>query len=396
MILEGTMAVRRLLALTGVIVLAGLHASAQATPAAEAAPTQQTAAPANTVATTTVAETTPPQQAVAPVNTVVATTSTATADGSAADVPPAPKTVAAATEKKSKGKKDVYTGPNTIVELPATPMIDEQGMQRLDPDGKPMWNLPVKQQRDKKGHPLFDENGKPVFQTKNDLGYDEHGKKIKVVKEKEPKKIPVAVARGTMTVDGMTGKAALNYDIADLKYMYLYAPGIGVAIVSNEPFPGAVEQKNAFNVKTLTVTIGEHTLQLASEKNLLGKKPESAYVMVDRSFTLPSKFPVMGYGTVRKAPYQWPGSKQNNKESDIADYAPPPPTNLLPTQLLSPCPAGQMRNPGPPVLPGQTAPVQPCVPIKAAVQTPSKTVASSADAKKTTDANKSATGQPTN
>ena len=23
----------------------------------------------------------------------------------------------------------------------------------------------------------------------------------------------------------MTGKAALNYDIADLKYIYLYAPG---------------------------------------------------------------------------------------------------------------------------------------------------------------------------
>ena len=375
------MTVRRVLALTGVIVLAGWQANAQTTTVAETAQTQQAVPPVN-----------------ATVNAVATTATTTPAAGAPADVPPLSKRVVAETDKKSKGKskKEVYTGPYTIVELPPTPMLDEQGMQRLDPDGKPMWNAPVKQQRDKKGHPLFDENGKPVFQTKNDLGYDEHGKKIKVVKEKEPKKIPVAVARSTMTVDGMTGKAALNYDIADLKYMYLYAPGIGVAIVSNEPFPGAVEQKNAFNVKTLTVTIGEHTLQLASEKNLLGKKPESAYVMVDRSFTLPSKFPVMGYGTVRKAPYQWPGSKQNNKESDIADYAPPPPTNLLPTQLLSPCPAGQMRNPGPPVLPGQTAPVQPCVPIKAAVQTPSKTVASSADAKKTTDANKSATGQPTN
>ena len=189
-----------------------------------------------------------------------------------------PKTLEAAKEKKSKGKskKDVYTGPNTIVVLPPTPMLDEQGMQRLDPDGKPMWNPPVKQQRDKKGHPLFDDNGKPVFQTKNDLGYDENGKKIKVQKEKQPKMIPVSVSRGTMTVDGMTGKAALNYDIADLKYIYLYAPGIGVAIVSSEPFPGAVEQKKAFNMNTLTVTIGEHTLQMASEKNLLGKKPESA------------------------------------------------------------------------------------------------------------------------
>ena len=381
------MAVRRLLALTGAIVLAGWQANAQQAPAAEATPAQQTA-PAN--ATTAVAEAAPAQQAV-PVNAVTSPPPAGAA--AAADVPPAPKTADAAKEKKGKGKKDVYTGPNTIVELPATPMLDEQGMQRLDPDGKPMWNPPVKQQRDKHGHPLFDENGKPVFQTKNDMGYDEHGKKIKVTKKKEPKKIPVSVARGTMTVDGMTGKAALNYDIADLKYIYLYAPGIGVAIVSNEPFQGAVEQKNAFNQRTLTVTIGEHTLQLASEKPLLGKKSESAYVMVDRSFTLPSRFPVMGYGTVRKAPYQWPGSKQNGKEADIADYAPPPPADLLPTQLLSPCPAGQMRKPAPAVLPGQTAPIQPCVPIKAATASPQHSVAVQSPTATSTEAKAGSNGE---
>jgi hypothetical protein len=262
-------------------------------------------------------------------------------------------------------------------------MLDEQGIQRLDPDGKPMWNPPVKQQRDKHGHPLFEENGKPVFQTATELGYDEHGKKIKLKKEKEPKKIPVSIARGTMTVDGMTGKAALNYDIADLKYIYLYAPGIGVAVVSNEPFPGAVEQKHAFTNSTLTVTVGEHTLQLASDKNLLGKKPESAFVLIDRGFTLPSKFPVMGYGTLRKPPYQWPGSKRNTKEADVADFAPPPPPDLLPKELLAPCPAGQMRKPAAQALPGQTTAVQPCVPIKAAPAPPAKTVASTGTVKGT-------------
>ncbi|HEY4010332.1 MAG TPA: hypothetical protein VGM11_09300 [Acidobacteriaceae bacterium] len=335
------MAVRTLLVLTGAIVLSGALAKAQSPSVSEAAVAPQTVALA----------TGPSDSAAVP---------------SAADVPPAPKPKPEESGKGKKGKKDVYTGPNTIVELPATPMLDEQGMQRLDPDGKPMWNAPIKQQRDKKGHPLFDENGKPIFQTKNELGYDEHGKKIKVAKEKEPKKIPVSVTRGTMTVDGMTGKAALNYDIADLKYIYLYAPGIGVAVVSNEPFPGAVEQKNAFTNNTLTVTIGDHILQLASEKNLLGKKPQSAYVLMDRTFTLPSRFPVMGYGTLRKAPYQWPGAKPNGHEADVAAFAPPPPADLLPKQLLSPCPAGQMRKPGPAVLPGQTAPPQPCVPIKPA------------------------------
>lgn len=350
------MALRRFLALTGAIVLAGWQAKAQGPALPDSAPAQQavaaaTTGPAEKISTAAPAASTP------------ATAQPATAG--AADIPPAPEPKVEAKEKKVKGKKDVYTGPNTIVELPPTPMLDEQGMQRLDPDGKPMWNPPVKQQRDKHGHPLFDDNGKPVFQTKTELGYDEHGKKIKVQKEKEPKKIPVSIVRGTMTVDGMTGKAAMNYDITDLKYIYLYAPGIGVAVVSSEPFTGAVEQKGAFTGNTLTVNVGEHTLQLASEKNLLGKKPESAYVLLDRTFTLPSMFPVMGYGTLRKAPYQWPGSKQNSKEADVADYAPPPPADLLPKQALAPCPAGQMRKGTAPTLPGQTATTPPCVPIKA-------------------------------
>ena len=92
-----------------------------------------------------------------------------------------PSQAAAATASVEKGKKkgeQEYTGPTTVVELPPTPMLDEEGKQRQDPDGKLMFNPPVKQQRDKKGHPLFDAEGKPVRQTKDNLGYDENGKKL--------------------------------------------------------------------------------------------------------------------------------------------------------------------------------------------------------------------------
>lgn len=251
-----------------------------------------------------------------------------------------------------------------MIVLPPTPMLDEEGRQRLDPDAKPMFNPPVRQQRDKKGHPLFDDKGKPVFQTKDELGYDEAGHKIHTVKEKPPKMTPVAISGGTFTVDGVIGKAALNYDIADLKYIYLYAPGIGITVISNLPFPGAKEQKEAFNDRTLTVTVGEHTLQVGSEKRLLqDKKPESAYVLVDRDTMLPSKFPVMGYGPIRKPPYAWPGSKLGPVRTGTI-VPPPPPPNLRPTLALAPCPAGQMRQAGGGTeLPGQAAPVPPCVPI---------------------------------
>ena len=292
----------------------------------------------------------------------------ATPQTSAAPAPvEAPDAKAPAAAKKPE-KKGEYTGPTTVVELAPTPMLDEEGKQRVDPDGKLMFNEPVRQPRDKKGHPVFDDKGKPVFQTATDLGYDEHGKKIKLKKEKEPKKVPMTISAGTYTVDGVIGKAALNYDIADLKYVYLYAPGIGIVVVSNEAFPGAKEQPKAFDTQTLTVTVDGHSLQLASDKPLMGKKkkPESAFVVVDRDFELPSKFPVMGYGDIRKPPYAWPGAKQNPKFAG-AVKPPPIPVDLRPTLLLAPCPSGQMRKPAPKVLPGEVAPAQPCIPIPKAV-----------------------------
>jgi hypothetical protein len=272
-------------------------------------------------------------------------------------------TTPAKTVALSKPSKKVeYTGPTNVIVLAPTPMLDEEGKQRMDPDGKLMFNPPVSQQRDKKGHPLFDEQGKPVFQTATELGYDEHGHHLKVQKEKPPKMTPVIISRGTFTVDGMIGKAELNYDIADLKFIYLYAPFIGTVVVSNVPFPGAKEEPTAFNDTTLTVTVGDHILQVASDKRLLGKKPEAAYVLLDREFKLPSKYPVVGYGTVTKAPYMWPGGRPNALLATT--FTPPPtPENLRPVMLLAPCPTGEMRKAAPPVLPGQVAPEQPCVPI---------------------------------
>lgn len=292
-----------------------------------------------------------------PQNTPPAATTDAPRPSPSAAVPPTPV--------KGKKGEQVYTGPTTLVQLPPTPMLDEEGKQRQDPDGKLMWNPPVKQQRDKKGHPLFDLKGQPVMQTKDNLGYDENGKKLHPVKEKPPKTVAVSISRGILTVDGLTGKAALNYEIKDLKYIYFYVPGIGTTVVSNDPFPGAVEQKHAFDDKTLTVNIGEHVIQLSSDNRLLGKVPESAFVLVDKYFTVPTKFPVMGYGPIRVAPYAWPGSKVNEDLKGSIE-APPLPADLRPTLLLQPCPPGQMRPTGPTVLPGQTVAPQPCMPIATA------------------------------
>jgi hypothetical protein len=265
-------------------------------------------------------------------------------------------------EEEHKLKKEPYSGPTEIVVLAPTPMLDSTGQQELDPDGKPMFNLPVKQLRDKKGHPVFDAKGKPVFQTAKDLGYDEHGKKVRSAKEKKEKTIPVHIARGTFSVDGVVGKAALNYDIPDLKYIYLYVPGMGVAVVSTAPFAGAKEEKAAFNLNILSVSVGTHKLELASDNTFLGKKPESAYVKIDRSYTMDSMFPVVGYGTLRVAPYVWPGAKE---QTILAGTVEPPPLlkGLQPKLLVLPCPKGQVRAIATRAQEGQPAPTSPCVPI---------------------------------
>jgi hypothetical protein len=275
-------------------------------------------------------------------------------------VPPLTGPAKTARTSAPRKQKEVYSGPNTVVVLPPTPMLDVEGKQIIDPDGKPVFNTPVQQIRDKKGHPVFDDKGKPVFQTASNLGYNEKGKKIVAKKVKPPKMTPVSIAAGILTVDGWTGKARLNYDIADLKFLYIYAPGIGTVIVSKDAFPGAKEQPKAFDDKTLTITVEGHPIQLYSEKRLLGKQPVSAWVAVDRTFALNEKFPVFGYGPISRAPYAWPGSKDVVAKQD---FLPPDlPKDLQPTQRLSACPAGMMR---PASIPGQTVD-QPCVPIRTA------------------------------
>lgn len=389
------MRIRRILSLifasTSLLLLGQIAAAQDATPAPTAAPTTQASEPAavpaatpaavpaaepaaQTVAPAAAAE--PTAQAVAPAAEPAVPAATPASEPAAAIATPVtpaaqPAVSSGATPAKTvslskTSKKAEYTGPTNVIVLAPTPMLDEEGKQRMDPDGKLMFNPPVSQQRDKKGHPLFDEQGKPVFQTATELGYDEHGHKLHVKKEKPPKMTPVSISRGTFTVDGMIGKAELNYDIADLKFIYLYAPSIGTVVVSNEPFPGAKEEPTAFNDTTLTVTVGDHILQVASDKRLLGKKPEAAYVLLDREFKLPSKYPVVGYGTVTKAPYMWPGGRPNALLATT--FTPPPtPENLRPVMLLQPCPAGEMRKAAPPVLPGEVAPEQPCIPIPKAL-----------------------------
>lgn len=183
-------------------------------------------------------------------------------------------------------------------------------------------------------------------------------KKPKLKKEKKPKLVHVKIERGTMTVDGYTGKAALNYDIADLHYLYMYVPGSGTVVVARAKFAGATEQKDAFHGSALTINSAGHVVELVSEKPLLSKKAESAWVKLDPAFSLRSNYPVFGYGDVAAAPYAWPGALHVGQEKGVAD-APPLPASVLPALAPKPVPVKLSTAAAPPTAKAEPQPAAP-------------------------------------
>lgn len=162
--------------------------------------------------------------------------------------------------------------------------------------------------------------------------------KFKGKKGKQPKQTPLDIVQGTLTVDGWTGKARMNYDIANLKYLFVWAPGVGTVVISNGWFAQSDIQLNAFTGNTLTVAVKGHTIQIASDKRMLGKKPVSAFVYLDKNYQFPSAFPVMGYGDTPLPPYAWPGATSLQIAKAGVVVPPPLPVDLRPVLAPPGCP----------------------------------------------------------
>jgi hypothetical protein len=151
-------------------------------------------------------------------------------------------------------------------------------------------------------------------------------KKEKEKKEKPPKVVPLTIVHGVLTVDGWTAKADLNYAIPDMKFLYVWVPGTGTYVISNREFPGATEVENGFDGTTLTVTANKHKVQVVSDKPLLQKKKESAFVAVDAGYKDPARAPRLGYGETSIAPYAYPGALVNTGTAEAV----PVPASMRP------------------------------------------------------------------
>lgn len=153
-------------------------------------------------------------------------------------------------------------------------------------------------------------------------------------KNKKPEHTPRAmdahIVSGTLTVDGMIAKARLNYDVRN-SYIYLFVPGTGTVVVAQEKFDKAEKQEKAFRGDSLIVQAGGHLIELASQEQIASGKGRDAWVYLDKTYQYPDqRYPVVGFGDTRNAPYNWPGSKPSPAVETGRNNAPPIPRNLLP------------------------------------------------------------------
>lgn len=114
---------------------------------------------------------------------------------------------------------------------------------------------------------------------------------------------PLTIQHGVLTVDGLTVRTGLSLRVADMRYMYVYVPGVGTTLISERPFGGALEQRSAFHGRTLTVSSGGNRLQLTSAKRMRGS--HSAYVRFDGGVVAGVRRPMVGFGRAALAPAVW-------------------------------------------------------------------------------------------
>lgn len=160
--------------------------------------------------------------------------------------------------------------------------------------------------------------------------------KVAVPKHGAEKLLYGKVRDGVYTVDGMVAKVQLNYDVNGVRFLYMFVPGIGTAVISATADPEAVVTEARLEGNDLSFSAGDHHymlsgIALANEK---GAPPQHLYVKLDRTAWKLSRRPMVGFGDAGQVPYQWPGAlaaAPASAQPEESQVIPPVPVSLLPS-----------------------------------------------------------------
>lgn len=163
-------------------------------------------------------------------------------------------------------------------------------------------------------------------------------KDAKVHKEKvtakSAKPFDTEIREGVLTVDGMTAKVQLNYDVKNQNFLYIFMPGDGVAVISLSPLPNSLADPGGIDGNTLTFNADGHAFALTSTTPLVDKGRHDVWISMDRTSPNLARAPMMGYGMTQRGPYHWPGALPEPAHT-ASQYAPPLPTTVLPRLLAT-------------------------------------------------------------
>jgi hypothetical protein len=92
---------------------------------------------------------------------------------------------------------------------------------------------------------------------------------------------------------------------AEPAYLFFYLPDFGLITVATTDFAGA-KSDGLFQGARLDFVADGSSFALIASDPILGSETRTAWVSVDKRYSLDTKSAIAGYGDDSKAPYHWP------------------------------------------------------------------------------------------
>lgn len=87
-------------------------------------------------------------------------------------------------------------------------------------------------------------------------------------------------------------------------YLFIYVPELGLITLSPQQFPDAVAD-GIFEGSELRFNAGKERFVLIASSAIIDTDQKTAWVKLDRAFSLRDKAPVVAYGDSPGMPYKW-------------------------------------------------------------------------------------------
>lgn len=94
-------------------------------------------------------------------------------------------------------------------------------------------------------------------------------------------------------------------------YIFIYIPELGLVTLAPNQFPGAAAN-GTFEGSELRFSAGKERFVLIAASAIIDANQKTAWVKLDRAFSINGRAPVVAYGDSPGMPYEWPMYRARN------------------------------------------------------------------------------------